>query len=160
LAAVAGVSSWLAGILDDRIGSKRTVLIFIALLSVAACGFGLIEADRLFFSVPIDPPRPHDGLFASTGERLYFACGVLFGTAYGPIGAVLRSWMTHLAPLGEEGRWFGLYALSGRAASFMAPSIIAALTAATGDQRIVVPVVLSFIAAGVLFLIAAPRQRA
>lgn len=159
LAAVAGVSSWLAGVLDDRIGSKRTALIFIALLSVAACGFGLIEADRLFFSVPIEPPRADDGLFASTGERLYFACGVLFGTAYGPIGAVLRTWMARLAPVGEEGRWFGLYALSGRAASFIAPSAIAVLTAATGDQRIVVPVVLAFIAAGVLFLLRAPGAR-
>jgi UMF1 family MFS transporter len=159
LAAVAGVSSWLAGILDDRIGSKRTVLIFIAILSVAACGFGLIEADRLFFSVPIAPPQPGDGLFASTGERLYFACGILFGTAYGPIGAVLRTWMARLAPVGEEGRWFGLYALSGRAASFVAPSIIAVLTVATGDQRIVVPVVLVFIAAGVFFLLRAPAER-
>jgi len=159
LAAVAGVSAWLAGILDDRWGSKRTALLFVAVLSVAACGFGLIEADRLFFSVPIDPPRPGDGLFASAGERLYFACGLLFGAAYGPIGAVLRAWMAHLAPLGEEGRWFGLYALSGRAASFVAPAVIAVLTAATGDQRIVIPVVLAFIAAGVLFLLRAPVGR-
>ncbi|MDP8915775.1 MAG: MFS transporter [Pseudomonadota bacterium] len=159
LAAVAGISCWLSGMLDDRIGSKRTALIFIALLSAAACGFGLIEADRLFFSVPIDPPRPGDGLFASTGERFYFGCGVLFGAAFGPIGAVLRSWMAHLAPVGEEGRWFGLYALSGRAASFLAPSAVYVLTKATNDQRIVVPIVLTFIAAGVFFLLRAPGRR-
>ena len=160
LALVAGISAAAAGLLDDLLGSKRTVLGFIALLMVAAAGFGLVEADRLFFSVSVDPPRPRDGLFASWGERLYFGCGLLFGAAYGPIGAILRTWMARLAPPGEEGRWFGLYAFSGRAASFMAPALIAVLTRATGDQRVVVPVVLCFVLGGVFFLLRTPGTRA
>ena len=160
LALLAGVSCWLSGRLDDRIGSKRSLLIFTAILAVAVCGFGLIEADRLFFTIPVAPPVPGDGLWFSTaGERLFIAFGVLIGISFGPTGSVLRTWMARLAPPGEEGRWFGLFGLSGRATAFLAPALIGALTQATGDQRVVVPVVLAFLALGAVFLVLTPAER-
>lgn len=160
LALLAGVSSWLAGRLDDRIGSKRSLLLFTVILAVAVCGFGLIEADRLFFVLPVDPPVPGDGVWFSTAsERLFIAFGVLIGISFGPTGAILRTWMARLAPPGEEGRWFGLFGLSGRATSFVAPALISVLTRATDDQRVVVPVVLAFLAAGGAFLLLTPPER-
>ena len=158
LALVAGLSSWAAGHLDDRFGSKRTVLVFTAVLALAVVGFAGIEADRVF-GISVAPATPGDGLFASTGERAFFACGVLIGIAFGPIGAVLRTWMARLAPVGEEGRWFGLFALSGRASSFFVPTLIGVLTAATGEQRVLVPVVLTFLLAGAAFLFVTPGNR-
>lgn len=158
LALVAGLSSWASGHLDDRFGSKRTVLAFAALLSIAVIGFAAIEADRLF-GIAVAPATPGDGMFASAAERAFFACGVVIGIAFGPIGAVLRTWMARLAPPGEEGRWFGLFALSGRASSFFVPTLIGALTAATGDQRVLVPVVLTFLLTGAAFLLATPGRR-
>lgn len=160
LALLAGVSCWLSGRLDDRIGSKKSLLIFTAILALAVCGFGVIEADRLFFSIPVTPPVPGDGVWFSTAsERLFIAFGVLIGISFGPTGSVLRTWMARLAPPGEEGRWFGLFGLSGRATSFVAPALISALTAAVGDQRVVVPVVLGFLAAGAAFLLLTPGER-
>ena len=158
LALVAGLSSWAAGHLDDRFGSKRTVLAFTALLALAVAGFGAIEADRLF-GIAVPAAVVGDGWFASPAERAFIACGVLIGLAFGPIGAVLRTWMARLAPPGEEGRWFGLFALSGRASSFFVPTLIGALTAATGDQRVLIPVVLTFLLAGAAFLLATPGRR-
>jgi UMF1 family MFS transporter len=158
LALVAGVSAWAAGRLDDRLGSKRTVLIFAALLATAVAGFALIEPDRLF-GVAVAPARPGDGLFASPAERVFVACGILIGTAFGPIGAVLRTWMARLSPPGEEGRWFGLFALSGRASSFFVPALIGLLTALTDDQRVLIPVVLAFLLAGAAFLALTPGAR-
>jgi UMF1 family MFS transporter len=158
LALVAGLSSWAAGHLDDRLGSKRTVLTFTALLGVAVLGFAVIEADRLF-GVPVPPAIAGDGMFASPAERAFFACGILIGIAFGPIGAVLRTWMARLAPPGEEGRWFGLFALSGRASTFFVPGLIGLLTAATGDQRVLVPVVLTFLLTGAAFLLITPGAR-
>jgi UMF1 family MFS transporter len=158
LALVAGLSAWAAGHLDDRFGSKRTVLAFTAVLAVAVMGFAAIEADRLF-GMAVPPATPGDGMFASPAERAFFACGVLIGIAFGPIGAVLRTWMARLAPPGEEGRWFGLFALSGRASTFFVPGLIGLLTAATGDQRVLVPVVLTFLLAGAAFLIITPGER-
>ena len=159
LAAVAGLSVWLSGRLDDRIGSKRTVLIFTGVLMLGVGGIGLIGADRLFFSLAVAPPQPGDGLFASTGERLYLVFGMLIGIAFGPVGAGPRTWMARLAPPGEEGRWFGLFGLAGRATSFAAPALIAVLTSATGDQRAAVPVVLGFLALALLVLVRVPATR-
>jgi UMF1 family MFS transporter len=158
LALVAGLSSWAAGHLDDRFGSKRTVLAFTGVLCVAVLGFAVIEADRLF-GVAVPPAVPGDGMFASPAERAFFACGVVIGIAFGPIGAVLRTWMARLAPPGEEGRWFGLFALSGRASTFFVPGLIGLLTAVTGSQRVLVPVVLTFLIAGAAFLLATPGKR-
>lgn len=158
LALVAGVSAWAAGELDDRLGSRRTVLMYAGLLALAVVGFALIEADRLF-GVAVPPSTPGDGLFASPAERAFIACGVVIGIAFGPIGAVLRTWMARLAPVGEEGRWFGLFALSGRASSFFVPTLIGVLTAATGDQRVLVPVVLVFLLTGTAFLLLTPGNR-
>ena len=159
LATVAGISVFFAGRLDDRIGSKRTVLIFTLLLMIGIGGIGMIGAERLFFSIPVEGPRPGDGLFASTPERLYLLCGVLIGAAFGPIGAAPRTWMARLSPPGEEGRWFGLFGLAGRATAFAAPALIAVLTGAVGDQRIAVPVVIAFLSAGAVFLLGTPGER-
>jgi UMF1 family MFS transporter len=154
LAFLAGVSCWLSGRLDDRFGSKRTLLGFTALLAFAVCGFGVIEPDRLFFSIPVTPPTPGDGvMFSTASERLFIAFGVLIAISFGPTGSILRTWMARLSPPGEEGRWFGLFGLSGRATSFAAPMLIGVLTAAVGDQRVMVPVVLGFLLVAALILV-------
>jgi UMF1 family MFS transporter len=160
LAFLAGVSCWVSGRLDDRWGSKRTLLGFTALLALAVCGFGLIEADRLFFLIPVTPPTPGDGvMFSTVSERLFLACGVLIAISFGPTGSVLRTWMARLTPPGEEGRWFGLFGLSGRATAFAAPALIGALTAMVGDQRVMVPVVLAFLLVAALVLVRVPAER-
>ena len=160
LAFLAGASCWVSGRLDDRFGSKRTLLAVTALLAVAVCGFGLIQADRIFFVIPVTRPTPGDGvMFSTVSERLFIGCGVLIAISFGPTGSVLRTWMARLAPPGEEGRWFGLFGLSGRATAFAAPALIASLTAALGDQRVVVPVVLVFLAAAAVFLVRVPAAR-
>jgi UMF1 family MFS transporter len=66
--------------------------------------------------------------------------------------------MAELAPEGESGRWFGLYALSGKATAFMAPLVIAVGTRLVGDQRIAVAVSALFLATGAIILLRVPRQ--
>ena len=66
--------------------------------------------------------------------------------------------LAQLAPAGETGRWFGLYALSGKATAFMAPLVIAIGTRAIGDQRIAVAVSALFMVAGALVLIRTPDR--
>ena len=54
---------------------------------------------------------------------------------------------------------FGLYALSGRATSFLAPFLIAVFTDMSGSQRIgVAPIVVLFLVS--LFLLPLVRQQA
>ncbi len=58
--------------------------------------------------------------------------------------------------VGEAGRYFGLYALSGRATSFLAPASVASLTLATGSARIGMTALIVFLAVGLLVLLATP----
>ncbi len=60
------------------------------------------------------------GLFGTAAEKAYILYGLLIGLAFGPVQASSRSYLARSVSLEEAGRYFGIYALSGRATSFMA----------------------------------------
>ena len=123
-----------------------------------AFGVGLVGRDSLAFVFKVAPPVAGGGLFASLPERVFLGFSLFVGLTFGPAQASLRAWMAQLAPAGESGRWFGLYALSGKATAFMAPLVIAVGTRLIGDQRIVVAVSAAFMIAGAVVLARVPRQ--
>jgi UMF1 family MFS transporter len=43
--------------------------------------------------------------------------------------------MARLAPKGEEAKYFGLFALSGKATAFLGPALVAITTDVIGSQR-------------------------
>ena len=139
LAATAGIGAWAGGRLDDRLGSRRTVLVAVAMLLVGAAGLASVGAAMR---------TPGAGLFSGAGERAYLGFSLVIGLAYGPVQAAMRSWMARLAPPEEVGRWFGLYAMSGKATTFAAPLLIGLATAVTHQQKAAIPVIGLFLAAG------------
>jgi UMF1 family MFS transporter len=56
----------------------------------------------------------------------------------------------------EAGRFFGLYALSGRATSFLAPASVATITLLTQSARMGMCALIVFLVAGFLLLLTAP----
>lgn len=159
LSVAAGVGAFIGGRVDQRIGSKATVLIATAVILFGAVGVGLVGKDTIFFLIPVEPARPGAALFSSTPERMFLFFSLFVGLTFGPAQSSLRAWMAELAPAGETGRWFGLYALSGKATAFMAPLVIAVGTRLVGDQRVAVVVSAAFMALGAMVLARAPRQR-
>ncbi len=157
LSITAGIGTFIGGRIDQKIGSKRTVLIATCIVLFGAIGAGMVGKDSLFFLIHVAPAQA-GALFASAPERAYLFFSLFVGLTFGPAQASLRAWMAELAPAGETGRWFGLYALSGKATAFMAPLVIAVGTRLAGDQRIAVAVSAGFMAAGALVLAAAPRR--
>ena len=158
LSVAAGIGTYIGGRVDQKIGSKLTVLIATGVILFGAAGVGLVGKDTIFFLIPVDPAQPGGALFSSTPERMFLFFSLFVGLTFGPAQSSLRAWMAELAPAGETGRWFGLYALSGKATAFMAPLIIAIGTRMVGDQRIAVVVSALFMAFGALVLATAPRQ--
>jgi MFS family permease len=61
--------------------------------------------------------------------------GLLIGIAFGPVQASSRAYMARSVTEDEAGRYFGIYALAGRATSFLAPFLVATVTAALRDRR-------------------------
>lgn len=158
LSVAAGIGTFIGGRVDQRIGSKRTVLLATGVILFGATGVGLVGKDTLFFLIPVAPAQPGGVLFASAPERMFLAFSLFVGLTFGPAQSSLRAWMAELAPAGETGRWFGLYALSGKATAFMAPLVIAVGTRLVGDQRIAVVVSALFMALGAAVLAGAPRK--
>jgi UMF1 family MFS transporter len=158
LSVAAGIGTFIGGRIDQRIGSKSTVLIATAVIVFGAAGVGCVGKDSLFFLLPVAPADPDGALFASAPERMFLFFSLFVGLTFGPAQSSLRAWMAELAPAGETGRWFGLYALSGKATAFMAPLVIALGTRMIGDQRIAVLVSALFMIAGAAVLVTAPRR--
>lgn len=150
LAAIPGCL--LGGRLDDRIGSRRLVLITTAGVTIAALGILSVSANKILYFVSAAPLDPARGLFGSAQELAFMAFALLLGICMGPMQAGSRTMMGRLAPAGMSGEFYGLFALSGRATAWMAPTAIAIVTTATETQRWGVAVVIPFLVIGFALL--------
>lgn len=99
---IAAIGAMIGGWLDDRIGPKNVIIA--ALIGLMASGMGV------FFSP------------SATGFWIF---GLLLCLFVGPAQSSSRAFLARLAPQGEEGELFGLYATTGRAVSFLAPTLFA-----------------------------------
>jgi len=97
---VAGVSTIFAGRVDDAIGPRR--LIVIALSGLVAMAFVVF-------------------LLKDLGSLVFWVCGLLLCAFVGPAQAASRGLLTRLTPPSMQGEIFGLYATTGRVASFLSP---------------------------------------
>ncbi len=112
---VAGVSTILAGRLDDRFGPKRVILISV---------FGLVICCLIVF------------FGSGLGQPLFWAVGIVLAMFVGPAQAASRSFLARVTPVGREGEVFGLYATTGRAAGWMASLLWGIFIAIAANQTI------------------------
>ena len=99
---VAGVSTIFAGRVDDRFGPKAVILFAL---------FGLVIMAVLVFAL-------HD-----TGTLVFWIGGLTLSAFVGPAQAASRSLLARVTPEGRQGEIFGLYATTGRVASFLSPAL-------------------------------------
>ncbi len=78
----------------------------------------------------------------------------------GPMQAASRTMIGRLAPHGMTGEFYGLFALSGRATAWMAPTAIGIITTATRSNRLGVACVLVFLVLGFCLLWRVREERA
>ena len=137
---VAGVSTILAGRLDDRLGPKRIILGSIGSMVVAGLAVFLLR---------------------DAGSVVFWIGGLVLCAFVGPAQAAARSFLARVTPAGREGEIFGLYATTGRAASWMASAawtvlIVTTSQTAYGILGIVLVLVIGFL---LLLPVKAPRSR-
>ncbi|PDT51976.1 MULTISPECIES: MFS transporter [Sinorhizobium] len=142
--------------LDTRLGSKTIVVASLVCLTIATLGIvSTGPSFTLFGLVPL-PTADSSGLFGTAAEKAYILYGLLVGIAFGPVQASSRSYLARSVSPDEAGRYFGLYALSGRATSFLAPASVATITVGTGSARIGMMALVVFLAVGLMLLLRTP----
>ena len=152
LTVIGAISAFAGGALDDRLGSKRTISIAIYLVTIATFGIVSVTPTGALFLLDLPAKAAGSGLFSSVQEQIFFAFAVLLGMGMGPMQAASRTMMGRLAPKGMEGEFYGLYALSGKATTFLAPLCIAIATQVFVSQRAAGVVVIVFLVVGYILL--------
>ncbi|TWF46597.1 MFS transporter [Neorhizobium alkalisoli] len=153
---VAIFGCWAAGAIDRMFGSKIVVMTSLILLLVATLGVVSTGPGMVFFGLVQLSTEDSGGMFGTAAEKAYILFGLLIGIAFGPVQASSRSYLARSISLEESGRYFGIYALSGRATSFLATLAFSLATYASGSARIGMATVAIFLAAGLLLLIKTP----
>lgn len=151
---VAIFSCLIAGRLDRTMGSKRVVIGSLILLIIATTGIVSTGVDYTIFGLVSLPAVDSGGPFATSAEKAYLIFGALIGAAFGPVQASSRSYLARSISVDEAGRYFGIYALSGRATSFLATLSFSIVTYATGSARLGMATLIVFLGAGFLLLLA------
>lgn len=135
---IAGVSTLLIGRLDDRLGAK-----FVMVFSIS----GAIVAGLALL------------IFNSGGTSVFWIFGLLMCIFVGPAQSASRTFLARVIPAGREGEVFGLYATTGKAATFLAPSLFAlAVTLFNGQIWGILGIVL-VLAVGLVLLIPVKAQK-
>jgi UMF1 family MFS transporter len=166
----AAVGAYVGGWLDDRFGSKRTIVVALAGVTAATLGVVSIGVEpwaagaarhSVFFIYDYDwRPPAGAGLFESPAERVFLALAVAIGIFGGPLQAASRTMLARLAPAGMTAQLYGLFALSGKATAFLAPLAVAVVTESLASQRLGLAVILAFFVAGWALLQRVSERRA
>ncbi len=91
---------------------------------------------------------------------MFWIFGLILCLWVGPAQSSSRSFLARLAPVGREGQMFGLYATTGRAASFLAPGLFALFSGLFSDRAGIIGIALVLLAgAVVLWFVKPPPHR-
>ena len=109
---VAAVGALLGGFLDDKVGPKAVIIGSLA---------GLLVAGSVLLALG-------NGTYTLlgmewAGSTTFWVFGLFLCLFVGPAQSSSRAYLARLAPHGESGELFGLYATTGRAVSFLAPAL-------------------------------------
>jgi MFS transporter, UMF1 family len=144
------VASWLGGKLDARFGPKPVIVGAILTLIMVCIVIVGMERDSLW-GIAMDPS-------SSVPDIIFFICGGLIGAAGGPLQAASRTMVLRHTTPDRATEAFGLFALSGKVTSFIAPALITIATAITQSARLgISPIILLFLIGLVLLIWVNPK---
>ena len=108
----AGLGAFAFGFLEDRIGSRTTVMI--SLVCLVACSSAAIFVQS---------------------QSAFWVCAIFLGIFIGPNQSASRVFLSRIAPEEKASEFFGFFAMSGKVTAFIGPFLCGQLTAQFGTQR-------------------------
>ncbi len=141
----AALFTWIGGKVDSARGPKPVIVVSIWVL-IAVCLVVAGMSRRDFFGLPM-------AVGSYMPDIIFYVCGCAIGAAGGSLQAASRTMMVFHTTPDRAVEAFGLYALSGRATTFIGTLGVTVVTLISGSQRIgiALPLIVLFIA-GMVFL--------
>ncbi|MDI3338479.1 MFS transporter [Defluviimonas aestuarii] len=141
----AALASWLGGYADQRFGPKpvikASILVLIAVCCIVA---GMNRESIVGIAIAANSALP---------DVIFYVCGGLIGAAGGTIQAASRTLMVRHTTPDRAAEAFGLFALSGKATSFLAPGLIAIMSTMTGSQQLGITPLIGLFLIGLVLLV-------
>ena len=144
-AATAVLASWIGGKIDRALGPKPVIAVSIVVL-ILVCAVLVGMTREQIWGIALDPA-------GKASDQILFVCGALIGAAGGALQAASRTMMVRHTTPDRATEAFGLFALSGKVASFIAPALIALVTGISGSQRIGFSPLIALFLIGLILLI-------
>ncbi|MEM8577529.1 MAG: MFS transporter [Pseudomonadota bacterium] len=148
-AITAAVATQVGGLFDERLGPRPVIRFCCGLLILVCLPFvGMSQTD--FFGLITFNPEPMATLpligALTMPDLIFYLCGAAIGGAGGAIYAASRSMMVRHTHPERPTEAFGLFALSGKATSFLAPGLITLTSWLTGSAQLAyIPVIGLFV---------------
>lgn len=135
----------IGGRMDARFGPKPVIRVCILILTFVAISTVFVSRDAVY------------GIPVAEGSKIpditFFVFGALIGAAGGVIQSASRTMMVRQSNPARITEAFGLYALSGKATSFLAPTLIGVVTTISGSQQIGVSPLIFLFLLGLILLV-------
>jgi len=125
------IGAWLGGLADQKFGPKTVVSWSIVILTLSCLVIISTTKTQVLF---MDAGAGEGGAASGLSNIAFYVAGALIGAAGGSIQAASRTLLVDQVEPEKVTEAFGLYALSGRATSFIAPLAIAIATSFFASQ--------------------------
>ncbi len=145
LAIITGsVFSVIGGRADARYGPKPVIIFTLSVLTLVAIGVVFVSRDSVL-GLAVGPD-------SSLPDMTFYLLGALIGAAGGALQSASRTMMVRQADPVRMTEAFGLYALAGKATSFIAPLSIGLITQITGSQHLGISPLIALFLVGLVLL--------
>ena len=138
LSVFAVMGGFAGGWLDDRLGSKPTLIISLSGTIVSSLLSLTMGPDRIFWFIHYNvhqAPLWHFPIFNTPPELIFLAVLNIGATCITAAYASSRTMLARIAPPERMGEFFGIFSLSGTSTTFLAPLGVSILTLSTHSQR-------------------------
>ncbi len=139
LSMVAVLGGFVGRWLDAGVGPKMALRIEIVMTMVAMTGFLGMRPDLILFFWPYDAataaPIWNGPVFTHLPDVVFVLVGFISAIFITAQYASSRTLLTRITPSAQTGAFFGVYALSGVATAWLAPTLVNIGTRATGTQQ-------------------------
>lgn len=122
------IFAWIGGRADHKFGPKPVITLCILVLTAMSIMIVFVSRESVF-GIAVAPE-------SALPDQAFYLLGAIVGAAGGAVQSASRTMMVRQANPERMTEAFGLYALAGKATSFIAPLAIGITTAVTSSQRL------------------------